>query len=334
MPLAECLQYSEFPLDVAVCMLLPEIVELLVTNGAELRLREDEVRMAIHFMGDTVEPFLWLYHGNGVGEAAKATVLALLRHGMELDAESEDGRTALPYIAAAPSSTVSVLESFLAFGPSCPEDLPQPATNSLQNDQVNSRKMALVLEYCANNLGQDVFMDQCLTAVEALVRHGCVEAAREVFRYGATWSDQSLLLPLPALTDKSELLHIAASFNHVGMMELLLEHGSATLDLDATGTPAATAADRGCREALDYLLRRGASVFTYPSKPEGGTILHEIISEDKSLHESERTLEYVFGIEQHKVRLSQVINNYDGRGFAALHIAIVWGSLVNVDRLL
>jgi ankyrin repeat protein len=327
MPQAECLRYSGFPLDVAVCMLMPELVELLIRHGAKLGLREDEVRMAIHFIGDAVDPFrLWLYHGSQVREAVKATVNTLLRHGVELDAESDDGRTPLRYITTSPACTVLFLEPFLSFGPACPQDLLLWAAQSLEHDQVNGRKMALALDFCSRNQGEDLFMDQCLRALEFLVRDGSVSAAREVFRY----FDQSRL---PNVIDEKEYLHIAAAANHAEMMELLLELG-ATLDRDAGGTAAAAAACRSSRKALDYLLRQGASVFTSPSSPESATILHEIVSEGQSLHESERTLEHVCGNDEHLLHLNAIVNNYDSRGFTALHVAITWGSLVNAARLL
>jgi ankyrin repeat protein len=326
MPTAECNSYSGFPIDVAACMFMPELVELLLRFGAALDAREDETRTVLHFIGDTVDPFrLWLYHGTLLSEAVAETIDLLLRSGADLNFESEDEPTPLSWIATRSTCTVSVLEQLLSFGPDCSEDTIRITAESLQHDHINARKMVVVLDFCSSHLSREEYVNGCIQALHCLVRDGTVAAAREVLsRFEVT--DLRVI-------DDLELLHQAARNDQAEMLELLMEFG-ATLDLDKTGTAASVAASLSKQKALDYLLRRGASLLRHPSRDVSATLLHDIVSSDASLYESEELLEYIYAIEEHRSRLSSLVNNFDGKGFTALHEAIVWGSLTNIARLL
>jgi hypothetical protein len=91
MPIVDCLRYSGYAIDLAVCMLMSEIVELLIRFGASVSAKDDYERPALYFIGDTIDPFrLWLYHGNSVSSAVTKTVEVLLRNGANLNEEAFD----------------------------------------------------------------------------------------------------------------------------------------------------------------------------------------------------------------------------------------------------
>ena len=108
------------------------------------------------------------------------------------------------------------------------------------------------------------------------------------------------------------------------MIELFLEMG-ADIDLDAGGTPAAAAASYGKRRALGTLLSHGASVFSLPSNSSSTSLLHEIVANTNSPHESFQTLNYV--CDKFKDLLLPIVDRYDDRGMTALHEAIVFATV-------
>lgn len=325
-------QYPSFPLDLAVCLLLPEMVELLVSLGAEIRSRpENGCIPALHYIGETVDPFrIWLIHGRGYKEAVKDTIEALLRSGANIDEESDDGITALHYTAERTTCLTYVLEGLLHFNPTVftGEDSQRSpmyfASIALGYDPVNSAKMKIIVDYCAKILEPTEFQSASRRALKNCTRDGTVGAAREILT-GLSPREK-------AFVDEGQLLHIAAEYNETEMIRLFLDLG-ADVNLDAPGTPACCAAQRGKRDALALLLSRGSSVFTSPTSASGTSLLHEIVgSSTSSPDQSFYTLRFVW--KHFRCLFLPVVDNYDDFGFTALHSAIIWANIRNVATLL
>jgi len=321
----DCLQYSGYAVDLAVCLLMPEIVELLICHGAELRQRPDSSGMTtLHYIGDTIDPFrMWLYHGKSVKAAVKETVQILLRNGADINETSDDGITPIQWMVSRTTCITSVLEPFLDFEPKASKNLLSLAAVALQHDCLNHRKMTLLLEYCSRTLQEEDFRLDCTNALKKCTRDGTVEAARKILTHGSGLAKD--------LIDREELVHLAAENDHPEMISLLLDLGG-NIDLDTGGTPAAAAASFAKRKALGFLLSHGATVLSLPSQTSQATLLHEIVANTSSPQESEKTLEFV--CQNFRDRFLPVVNNFDDRGLTALHEAIIWGNEKNIARLL
>jgi ankyrin repeat protein len=325
-PMVECLEYSTTPLDLAVLQLMPEIVGLLVRLGTNIKLKRSDGKAPIHYIGDALDPFrLWLYHGTDIERAVTETVEVLLNHGADLNDHSKFTSTPLDCISTMPVDLTFVLAPFLKFSPDLSRGLLRVTAVSLCHDQAGHKKMALLLDYCSKHWAADIFAAECREAIRTCVQYGTVAAAREIL--------ENLVDEASKLIDNDELTHLAAENDHPEMIELLLNYG-ASIDLDTGGTPAAAAASRSKRNSLGYLLSKGASVYSQPTLNSGTTLLHEIVSETSSRHESETTLHLICRNQDFLARFSSVLDNFDERGFTALHEAVIWGSLATVVSLL
>lgn len=326
-PMVECLEYSTIALDLAVLLLLPEIVDLLLCLGTNMKQRRSEGKAPIHYIGDAFDPFrLWLYHGTAVERAVTETVEVLLNHGADLNDQSKFTSTPLDCICTSPVDLTFVLSPFLKFSPKLTRGLLRvTAAVSLCHDHAGHKKMALLLDYCSKHWDPEIFAFECKAAIKTCAQDGTVAAAREIFKH--------LLDETGKFMDDDELVHLAAENDHPEMIDLLLNYG-ASIDLDTGGTPAAAAASRAKRNSLHYLLSKGASIYSQPTLNSQVTLLHEIVSEASSRHESEATLHLIYSNEDLRTRFNAVMDNFDDRGFTALHESVIWGSLANVVCLL
>lgn len=326
-PMLECLEYSTMAVDLAVLLLLPEIADLLLCLGTYVKQKRSEGKSPIHYIGDAFDPFrLWLYHGTEVEKAATETVNVLLSHGADLNDQSELTSTPLACICSLPADLTFVLAPFLKFSPEVTRGLLRvTAAASLRHDHTGHKKMEMLLEYCSKYWDPETFTFECKEAIRTCAQDGTVAAAREIFKYLRDEGGHFI--------DDEELIHLAAENDHPEMVELLLSYG-ASIDHDTGGTPAAAAAARSKRMSLHYLLSKGASIYSQPTLNSKVTLLHEIVSETSSRHESEATLRLIYSNEDFRKRFDVVMDNYDDRGFTALHQAVIWGSLANVVCLL
>ncbi|KAL9617047.1 MAG: hypothetical protein Q9160_008120 [Pyrenula sp. 1 TL-2023] len=322
----DCLQYSGFAIDVATCMLLPEIVEFLISVGAEINERPgSDGMLPFHRIGDTVDPFrLWLYHGPLLKDSTQETINILLRNGANIDGFLDAGDLSpLEWIVARVTCFTSVLEQFLHSNPQCPDRLVFAAAIALQHDPLNTYKIELLLGYCSWNLSEETFIADCNAALEKCTKDGTVGAISKIL--------PSLKEPAKDVVNANELVHLAASYDHVEMLRFFADQG-ADLNLDIGGTPAATAACYSKINALRFLLLHGSTVLSLPSEASSNTLLHEIVSNTTSEYESEKTLEFICQEFLHK--FLSVVDSYEDNGFTALHLSIIWGTEKNVARLL
>lgn len=330
-PWIPCFAYPLYAVDLAVCLLMPEIVELLIKFGAAIGPRPETSGIpSLHFIGDTVDCFrLWLYHGRSLKEATCATIDILLEHGADINGTSDDGCTALEWVVGRTTCLTEVMESLLQYNPRFSSENSQSknpiylASVALKHDQLNSSKMRLLLDYASKMIEPQELVTSCVESLRRCAIHGSVEAAKELF--SVIWPHNKEII------NEGELLHLAAENDQAEMIELFLEMG-ADIDLDTGGTPTAAAASYGKRRALGTLLSHGASVFSLPSKYSSTSLLHEIVANTNSPHESFQTLNYV--CDNFKDLLLPIVDRYDDRGMTALHEAIVWGHLRNAALLL
>lgn len=321
----DCLEYSGFSIDVATCLLMSEIVELLISRGAQVYHTPDGPGMsALHYIGETVDPFrLWLYHGSHVREAAKETMKVLLRNGAKLEAVDDSDPAPLQWIVNRTTCITLVLETFLTYKPPLSENILYSAAFALQHDRFNSGKMALLLEYCSRRLDSESFTRECMNALRICVKDGTVGAVKEIIsRHSVDAKD---------IIHEEELVHAAAENDHAEMIDILLGYG-ADIDLDRDGTAAAVACRFSKRKALGFLLSRGASILSHPSERSSTTLLHHIVTNRTSPHESERTLRFV--CDKFSEKFAPLVDNYDDKGFTALHRAIIWGNINNINHLM
>lgn len=324
-PMVECLECCPNPLDFAVSLVMPEVVALLIRLGARSNdRRKSDGKVPLHHIGDCTDPFrLWMYHGSSIEGAVMGTVQVLLDSGANLDGHDDD-EDPLYVVATSPSDSILVLAPFLGFKPApSRHSLLRALASTLQHDHVGSQKMTLMCKYYIQNLGHDKFMEECMAAIRVCAEDGTIAAG------------QVLLSHLPkdagSIIDQEELLHLAAQTDQSEMIELLLDRG-ANIDHDTDGSPAAAAANFCKRRALGVLLRREASLFSQPSTQSQMTLLHEITSGASSRLESELALELIK--DDFCDRFNRVVDNYDDRGLTALHQAVFWGSIANVENLL
>jgi ankyrin repeat protein len=317
----DCLNYPPYAVDVASAFLMPEMVQLLQAHGAHLS-HEDQETAAVNHVGDTLDPFrLWLYHGRNVDEMAQETVRLLLEPNSGLVAPSLEA-TAVANLISQTSCHAFVLRHFLHFEPSVSEQTLIFAAISFQHDSVNGEEMAIILGYCSSHMGQKEFHNGCIDALAICAEDGSVGAARVILdRLGNS---------AKAAIDDEGLIHKAAEYDHIDMIELLLAKGG-DINLDLDGTPAATAAFCSKRKALRYLLSHGAKVVI--SGSDGPyTLLHGIVSNANPAYESVATLKMI--CEEFADLVKPVVDNYDRRGLTALHEAIIWANLKNIGRLI
>lgn len=330
-PSIPCLTYPLYAVDLAVCLLMPEIVELLIEFGAEIGPRpETSGTPSLHFIGDTVDCFrLWLYHGRSLKEAVCATIDVLLAHGADINGTSDDGITALEWVVGRTTCLTDVMESLLQYNPRFSSENSQSknpiylASAALQHDQLNSSKMRLLLDYASKMTEPEELVASCVESLRRCTIHGSVEAAKELISVIWPYNED--------IINEEELLHLAAENDQAETIELFLKMG-ADIDLDTGGTPAAAAASYGKRRALGSLLSHGASILSLPSTRSSTSLLHEIVANTNSPHESFQTLNFV--CDGFKDLLLPIVDKYDDRGMTALHEAIVWGHLRNAALLL
>lgn len=310
---ANCSNFPPYAIDLAASLLLPEITEVLAAHGALVDGRaEDPDLPAIGNVGDKFDPFvLWLYHGNGIGSATRMTIEVLLKYGASLEDHVED-------ILTFTTHNPSVLEQFLRFNPKITNETISMAAMSSRHDPLNCKKMDMILDYCATHLDKYSFRLHCIEALPICVGDGSISAVQSLLR--------RLGNNTRAVVDDHGLLHVAAENDHVDMIDLLLSHGG-SLNLDSGSTPAGTAAFHSKRQALGFLLSRGADM-----THDDCTILHDIVSNSSPAHESEETLKMVCS--RFRDSAVVVVNDYNSQGFTALHAAVVWGSIKNVSRLI
>lgn len=327
----ECLECPPVPLDLAVMLLMHEIVELMLQLGATMDGASDsDRRTPIHFIGDGVtDPFrLWLYHGSKDSEidaAVTKTLGVLISHGADINCKSDSHEmTPLECIITQRTDLTWVLRRFLQYQPELTQGLLRTAATSLRHDQANYQKLCLLLEYHSTYGLRDNVADECKSAARTCVQDGTVAAGRAILSH--------LGSEARAFIDDEELIHLAAENDHPQMIKVLLDFGG-DINLDTGGTPAANAAARSKRKALGFLLDHGADVYSEPSKNEEATILHDIVANTVSRHESELTLDFLCANQNFRDKLRPLVNNYDPRGITALHEVIIWGSVANAGNL-
>jgi ankyrin repeat protein len=313
----DVMNYPRYTIDVAASLLMPEMVQLLADHGALLSNRKKlPATTAIGHVGDTVDAFrLWLYHGKDVGKATQKTIKVLLDCGAVLEEFSnETKRDNYTWTTCFPS----VLEQFLLFEPKVSKVTVRFAAISLQHDPFNSTKLSMILDYCAAKMDEDLFLEACSLSLPLCIRDGSLSAVEAILsRLGDATG---------AIIDEQNLIHMAANTDHPNMIKLLVSYGG-DINLDEDGTAAGTAAMYSKRNALKYLLSHGAIL-------TGGdcTILHDIVSDATPRYESEKTLEMM--CDCFRDLAIPIVNEYDSRGFTALHEAILWGNVKNVSRLM
>ena len=325
--------YKMYPwhaLNLATCLFMPEIVQILLDAGAPPDGEgSGEGLTALHSLADACDPFrLWFYHGPNVEQAAKRTVGALLNAGANLNISTHV--TPLKWTTLVTTCLTWATKALLAYKPSIKlsneddnKSIIATAATSLRHDQVNGEKMRLILEYTSSKLPQDRFVSQCISGLEECAKYGINGAIQEIFRY---------VLPLSKnVTDKEELLHLAAQDDHIDMIELLLRFG-ASIDHGEGGTAAACAAFHCSRKSLRLLLEKGSTVLSRPMEGSTATLLHEIVHGYAPAQETFKTLSMLH--KHFRGRFLPVVNNFDNRGRTALHSAIICGKLQNIALLL
>lgn len=329
--LLDHLQYPEYAVDLAVCLHMPEMVQLLLESGASINDRpQNSVPPALHYIGDAIDPFrIWLIHGESYKEAAQQTMKVLLDAGAGVNARSSDGLTTLQHAASRANYQTYVVEMILSLSPSVTTgDNPfrSPihfASTALQHDRVNSETIKLLLNYSHQHLDLEEFMAACRETLKICTQDGTLGAASEIL--AALGTDSKTVV------EEEQLMHLAAEHDQPDILKLYLDIG-ADINLDQEGTPAACAAARGKKAALKFLLSEGASVLSMPGRELDCTIMHEIVGPLMSPGQSFSTLEFVH--ENFRDLLVPFVNNYDMFGFTALHEAIIWGNIKNVAFLL
>ncbi|CAH3142085.1 unnamed protein product [Porites lobata] len=128
------------------------------------------------------------------------------------------------------------------------------------------------------------------------------------------------------LVDKEAMtpLHRCAMYNHVGVVQFLVDHGVELNPRDREKcTPLLLAAAHGCPAVVSYLLGSGADVTCEDDKKR--TALHWAVGQDKTI---ERLLKDPL------VQKMKLVNQQDSTGATALHYAAQGGFLKSVLLLL
>jgi ankyrin repeat protein len=325
------LQYPEFAVDIAVSLHMPEMVQLLTKRGALIFDRpEDSVPPALHYIGEAIEPFfIWLLHGNLYKEAAQKTVQVLLNAGLHVNMCSDDNINVLQYAATRANHQTYVLETILGLGPSVTtgNDASRSpiylTSTAMQHDRLNSEKMKLVVDYSQEHLSSEEFKGACREALKNCAQHGTIGAASVIIA--------TLGVDSKAIIEEEQLMHLAAEHDEPEMIRLLLDAG-VDINFSSDGTSAASAAARGKKKALKFLLSNGSTVLSMRSHDDEDTILHDIVGPLMSPAKSSVTLSFVQ--ENFQDLFTPVVDNYNMFGFTALHEAIIWGNLRNMVILL
>jgi len=310
---------------------LPEIVQLLIHQGAEIGEREEEsIYPAMQYIGDNLDPFrIWLMHGKSYKDAVTETIQVLLHHGANIDEKSFDGLTALLRSLASETSRTYVLESILSFGPTVTtggDPLRSPLyflSDTLRHDRVNKAKIKILIEYSHMHLEIEEFQETCKESLRNCVKGGTLGAAEAII--------EALSPHQGAIIDDMGLLFIAATYDEPEMIKLLLDAGS-SIDLDDCGTAAACAASVGRKRALEVLLSRGSTLLNMPDSQYEETILHDVVSPLNSPAQSFALLDFID--KNFRDLFIPIVNNYNSFGFTALHETIIWGNLKSAAKLL
>ncbi|KAL9610415.1 MAG: hypothetical protein Q9167_004870 [Letrouitia subvulpina] len=325
--------YKMYPwhaLSLATCLFLPEMVQILLDAGAPLDGEgAKEGVTALHAIADTCDPFrLWFYHGPNVEKAAKDTIGVLLETGADINIFAPS--TPLGWSTSTTTCMTWATKALLAYNPSIRvndkddgNSIITIAATSLRHDQINREKMRLILDFASSRLPQDSFLSQCIKGLKECAKYGMNGAIQELFAH---------VLPLsPNVIDEQELLHLAAEDDQVEMVKLLLSLG-ASIDLGDYGTAAACAALNCSQKSLCLLLESGSTVLSIPTDGSTMTLLHEIMHGYAPFQKTFKTLSLLH--EHFRDRFLPVVNNFDKRGFTALHSAIICGKLANIALLL
>lgn len=157
------------------------------------------------------------------------------------------------------------------------------------------------------------------TAIHLACRLGALEILQCLYEHD----------PAPfqyALLDKEDMtpLHRCAMYNHVAVVQFLVDHG---VDLNPRDrekcTPLLLAAAHGCSAVVSLLLENGADVTCEDEKRR--TALHWAVGQDKTI---ERLLK------DQQVQELKLVNQQDSTGATALHYAAQGGFLKSVLLLL
>jgi ankyrin repeat protein/peroxiredoxin len=269
------------PLHYAVLTNHPEVVELLLDHGADLKILY-KTKTALHLAAAS-------------GYARCATLL--IAHGADVNARDETGAT--PLSEASWTGETEMVRLLVAKGANANDVNPQTGTTPLHaaasrgyrevakvlidagaradvRDKSGATPLYLALQFQRMDVVDLLIRD----ATGSLPKPQSVDVKAvlrdEVLR-GQTNVVSMLLDRMPPL-GSTTLLHDAALKGHIDIMELLLSHGADVNSLNAQGATALhDAALAGQRAAADALLKHGANINARDSD-SGATPLHQAAS--------------------------------------------------------
>ncbi|KAI1276053.1 ankyrin [Xylaria sp. FL0933] len=324
------------PLDIAVQLHLPEIVEILLDSGAAVSLSINPLFLAystIHCLGRPCRPFArQLIHSADRREALRRTIHILLNHGLDINKKSESGYTPLLVALTEPDCEEYIIEEILAAGAS--------VTISPVNKNMNPNIIS------ARALISRRYNDACLRLIAPFSKdfiNEMDERGKCAIHYAVISGNGEAVKVLSSVenfdanvraSDGYHSMQYAALFNSIDAIKVLLSNG---VDIDCPSerkglsySPLMVAAMRRHIELTDFLLEQGANpFFTFLQSPHWLTLLHAASAGASSPHSLVKHL-----LDKHeKLRNKAMINTADNAGWTALHKAAYFGDVVGVRAL-
>lgn len=316
------------PLDIAVQLHLPEIVDVLLRRGAERvgSFPLETQHSGLSCFGYDHHAFThYLIHGSQYREAASRTLGVLTQHGFDIQEVNTNGEDALMTTLSYPDTEAYVIEELLRAGLN--------ADKKSLDDDSNAVTIAATSALCR----------KCTTKPLALIApnmetiNDVNKAGYNALHYyciGGNSDAVEILVQQPNFdinvqtSGGASALHIAAWFEWPELIDTLVRHGMSLEAHDHSFfTPLRRATTERKLRSIDRLLDLGARVIFCDSK----SILHLATATEPTDTSIVREL-----LDSHEIlRSARIIDcKYVRTKATALHLATIYGDYEAVEALL
>ena len=254
-------------LDIAVQLHLPEIVNELLSRGAERvgGFRLQPRYSALSYFGFEHAPFIaYLMHGSQYREAASQTLRVMLEHGFNIQEVDSGGYDALMIALREAECQPYVIEELLKAGAT--------ADKKALNDNANAAIVVARSCFChIYNTSSIALVAPIVNTINEVDRGGC--NALHYFCAAGNYEAVNILIQQPEFDIHAEssigkrALHFAAQFDRSELIEFLVRHG---IPVDAQDhrhvTPLELAVSKRHLHSIDRLLDLGAKTIFVDSR--------------------------------------------------------------------